>query len=216
MKRTLAVLAGALALIMGIGAAAFGGGVLAFFGTEGRHEVPVATVQTEGAALYVRAFGLDQQFVPEGLAEARLSASAPDGRDVFLGVAGAEAVQAYLIGVPYDAGTELVNGEFKTNAVPGLRLPAPPPAEQQFWAAQASGSPADLVWSPSYRADVLVAMNADGSAPLALDLSASLIFERAFLAAAVAFGLALVLWTLAWWLLARAGRRRGTSEQSAG
>lgn len=216
MKRTLAVLAGIVALLLGIGAAAFGGGVLSYFGTEGRHDVPVAAVQTEGAALYVRAFGLDQQLIPEGTVDVTLSAAAPEGKEVFLGVAPAEDVQRYLTGVPYDAGTELSNGAFVTNSVPGLRLPAPPPAEQDFWVAQAVGAPADLVWFPGYRADVLVAMNADGSAPVAMDLTAALVFERAFLAVAAAFTAAVLLWGLAWWLLARAGRQRDTSDQSAG
>ena len=216
MRRTLAVLAGALVVLLGIGAAAFGGAILTYFGTEGRHDVPVATVRTEGAALYVRAFGLDQQLIPDGVVDVALTASAPDGRELFLGVAPAEQVQSYLTGVPYDAGTELSNGTFQTNTIPGLRVPAPPPAGQSFWVAQATGSPADLGWSPNYRADVFVAMNADGSAPVELELTAALIFERAFLAAAVALGAALVLWLLAWWLFARAGRRRDPSEQPAG
>lgn len=212
----MAVLAGALALLLGIGAAALGGGVLAYFGTEGRHDVPVAQVRTEGAALYVRAFGLDQQVVPEDYVDISLSASAADGGEVFLGVARAEDVQKYLTGVPYDAGTELSNGAFQTNSVPGLRLPAPPPAAEQFWVAQATGAPADLAWSPSYRGDVFVAMNADGSAPVELDLTAALILDRAFLVAAIAFGVALLLWALAWWLFSRAGRRREPSDQPAG
>lgn len=215
MKRTLAVLTGVLALLLGIGAGALGAAVLSYFGTEGRHEVPVAQVQTEGAALYVRAFGLDQQLVPEGVVDVTLSASGPEGKEVFLGVAPAAEMQTYLTGVPYDAGTELSNGAFVTNTIPGLRLPAPPPAEQDFWVAQASGAPADLNWSPSYRADVLVAMNADGSAPVVMDLNAALVFERAFIVLAAAFTAAVLLWALAWWLLARAGRRRDTSDQSA-
>lgn len=216
MKRISAVLAGIVALLLGIGAAALGAAVLSYFGTEGRHDVPVAEVRTEGAALYVRAFGLDPQLIPQDTLDITLSASAPEGKEVFLGVAPAEAVQQYLTGVPYDAGTELSNGAFVTNTIPGQRLPAPAPAEQDFWVAQASGSPADLTWSPSYRADVLVAMNADGSAPVAMDLSAALVFERAFLVLAAAFTAALLLWVLSWWLLVRVGRRRDTSDQSAG
>lgn len=216
MKRTLAVLAGILVLLLGVAAAALGGAVLSYFGTEGRHDVPVAEVRTEGAALYVRAFGLDQELIPEGTFDVTLSASAPSGEEVFLGVGRAEDVQKYLTGVPYDAGTELVDGAFVTNQIPGLRVPAPPPGEQEFWVAQASGSPADLTWSPSYRLDVLVAMNADGSAPVEMELNAALVFERAFLVMAVAFGGALLLWVLAWWLLVRAGRKRAPSDASAG
>lgn len=216
MRRTLAVLAGALALLLGLGAAALAGGVFAYFGTEGRHEVPVAQVSTQGAALYVRAFGLDQAVIPEGLVDVSLSAAAQDGREVFLGVGRATDVQGYLTGVPYDAGTELSGGTFKTNPVPGLRVPAPAPADQQFWVAQATGAPAELAWTPGYRADVLVAMNADGTAPVEMALSAALTLERAMAIALVAIVAALLFWVAAWWLLVRAARRHDPSARPGG
>lgn len=212
MKRTMAVIAGVVVMLLGLAGAAAGATAIAVFGTEGAYRIPVADVRTEGAALYVRSFGLEQQVIPEGLLEVSLTARGESGAEVFLGVGPAAQVQAYLTGVPYDAAAELSNGAFVTNAVPGTRAPTPP-GDQAFWLTQETGSPAVLSWQPSYRADILVVMNADASAPVAVQLSAELGSPRLFPAAVAAIGIGVALSLFGLWLLLRAGRRR--SEASA-
>lgn len=207
MKRTVAVIAGLLLLLLGLGAGALGAVAIAVFGSEGTYRVEVADVRSDGVALYVRAFGLEQQVIPEGLLEVSLTASGETGQDVFLGVGPVAQVQSYLSGVPYSAAAELSDGAFATNEVPGAGTP-PPPGEQSFWVAQASGTAATLLWQPSYRADILVIMNSDASAPVAAKLAAEMGTPQLFPAALAAVGLGLALVVLAFWLLLRAGRHR--------
>jgi hypothetical protein len=86
------------------------------------------------------------------------------GRDVFVGIGPAAAVDQYLAGTSIDRVTDLEVDPFKLKTSPraGSTTPAPPGA-QTFWTARGSGSTASLSWKVSDGSYRLVLMNADAS-----------------------------------------------------
>jgi len=90
------------------------------------------------------------------------------GRQLFLGIGPASAVDHYLSGVSYDVATDVSVSPFHLTLArhPGTATP-PPPGSQSFWVAKASGNHPALTWtvtSGSYR---VVVMNTDASPPVA-------------------------------------------------
>lgn len=167
MTRVIVALLGVLLAVLGIASASLGAVGVAAFGTEGRNTSEVASVESLGAAVYVRSLSLSLPesvagFVPQSGWEVSVVASSASEKEVFVGVAPADQVQGFLAGVPYDAASEISQGVFVTKPVPGSVLPAPPPSEQDFWVASGQGRPASMVWQPEYSGLVLVVMNADG------------------------------------------------------
>ncbi|MCR4405233.1 MAG: DUF4389 domain-containing protein [Candidatus Acetothermia bacterium] len=125
-------------------------------------------IVSEPAAIDI---GLDWPWRPGRLGTMKVEATAGDpARAIFLGLAEAAAVRAYLADVAYD---EIV--EFKLRPLrvsyrqhPGGSPPAPP-ATQRFWEVAAQGAgPQTLRWEVEPGEWVLVLMNADGSAGLDL------------------------------------------------
>jgi hypothetical protein len=92
------------------------------------------------------------------------------GRDVFIGIGPAAAVDQYLAGSAVDKVTDLDVDPFRLRTVrqPGSEPPAPP-VEQTFWTARGTGRTASIDWKihdGSYR---LVVMNADASPGVNVD-----------------------------------------------
>jgi hypothetical protein len=116
--------------------------------------------------------GADWLPLSTALGTARLEVTGADPTtDVFVGIAPVDRAQTYLEGVQ-----RTVVGDLGVDASNGGRVdlpggaPSGPPTGQDFWAAQSSGSGTrQLSWSPSEGNWMLVVMNADGSAGVAVD-----------------------------------------------
>lgn len=103
-----------------------------------------------------------------------LSGSAVSGKEIFVGVGPRSDVAAYLDGVSHSEITEVRFNPFRVEYrdVAGARVPARP-ADQGFWAASATGAgEQQLEWDLRSGSWAVVIMNADGSAPVAVDMKA--------------------------------------------
>lgn len=110
-----------------------------------------------------------------GTLRARVTSNDPS-REVFVGVARAADVEAYLAGVERAQVTGLENSSPTYRRSSGSRAPALPGA-QPFWIAQASGAgTTQLTWSADAPDWVMVIMRADSSAGVAVqtDVGATL------------------------------------------
>lgn len=212
MKRGLAVVFGLLFVLLAAAAGTVGGLALNLFNAEGRYELPVAQLDTPGAAIYVSAFNLEPIVVPEGLLTTELEFEGAAGRSVFIGTGSANDIQPFLSGVPYDAVAQISDQEVVANPVPGSVLPAPEPTGADFWTESASGPIAAIEWDQSMSQEILVLMNSDGSAGVAGDLRGVLSADWVRGAAIGAVAAAAVFLVLGLWLLIRGGRRRAPAD----
>ncbi len=207
MTRVLAGVFGGLLVILALVGFLFVGWALSVFGTEGEYEVPVADVSVPGAAIYVNRFDVDPApYLPAGVLDTYVVATSTSEQEVFAGVSDANAVQDLLLGVPYEAASELVDGVFVVRPVPGTVLPAPEPATADIWRASAAGSRAAVPWNDEDGSGVLVVMNADGTAQVSAELSATLEPPRYQVVLVVVALAALAAGLLGAFLLARAVR----------
>ena len=153
---------------------------------------------------------------PGRLATVRVSASSASGEPVFLGIASADDAREYLSGVERD---EVVDSEVDGGLgrgfdvtyerVPGGAPDATPTAER-FWAASAAGpGEQTLDWPLEEGEWTLVAMNADASRGVELDveLGAKVNFLGWIAAGLFAAGALLLLGGVAGIVLAAAGAR---------
>ena len=173
--RVVALVAGCLLLLPGIGLL-LGGGALAAAYAFGRDDAgyinaPLTTVQSPSVAVTAGtlAMSTDLQrsaWLTEALdADIRLRVT-PTSSDssVFLGVAPAADVAAYLAEVRSDEVTGVVNGAAVFHSSPGVGAVAPP-TDQTFWTATATGvGTQQLNWHASAGNWAMVIMNADGAA----------------------------------------------------
>jgi hypothetical protein len=114
--------------------------------------------------------------VPQAvLGDVALRAQAADGGDIFIGVAPAADVDAYLANVQHATlvGIEDVNGRstpfYREN--PGT-APSVLPGDANIWTASASGpGRQELSWAPRNGDWAVVVMNADGSSNVAANVS---------------------------------------------
>jgi hypothetical protein len=103
--------------------------------------------------------------VPGTLGTARLEVTGTGPRTVFVGIAPAADARAYLDGVQ----RTVVDGlGFDAPATDGDQLPGGeppgPPADQDFWIAEATGrGTQEVTWEPADGDWMFVVMNADGS-----------------------------------------------------
>jgi hypothetical protein len=102
----------------------------------------------------------------------RVTGSSKLPAPVFIGVAPTARVSRYLSGVARDRITsiDLTAGSVNYEHVDGTTLPAPP-GEQDFWAAEVSGTGSQtLEWALQEGDWAVVIMNGDASAPVAVDV----------------------------------------------
>ncbi|MFN3339882.1 MAG: DUF4389 domain-containing protein [Dietzia sp.] len=141
---------------------------------------PLTVHVDEGAT--VGTFGLDDLI----RIQLRATPVVPD-QDVFIGIAEASDVSAYLNDVPhavfgddpwdtgYTVDTPMTWGsgsdtDTVLDEVPGTRAPEPP-AEQDFWAQSATGAEQQTITVELQSGDwVVVVMNADGTRPVWVDV----------------------------------------------
>jgi hypothetical protein len=181
--RITAVVVGSLLVVTAVGTA-LGGGVLAAADRGGRDAAGFVTmgpmpVTSPGHAVVLDPVelqtGTDGPDLGSVLGDVRVSATGTGAPAVFVGIGSAADVDAYLTGVgrtrltgPRDAGRAVAQ------ELPG-GAPATPPAQQAFWAASAFGTgPQQLTWTAAPGTWAVVVMNADGSGPVAAELTAGL------------------------------------------
>ena len=175
--RVIAVVVGILLLLPGLGLL-LGGGVLLWADNGNRTDGFVFSetddFSTAGYALASERIELDTgaDWLPLSTALGTMRAEvkgADPATEIFLGVAPVAEGTAYLDGVQRSVIDDLGTGAIDEVVVPG-GPPATPPGEQDFWAAQATGSGTQrLDWEPAQGDWLFVAMNADGSAGVAMD-----------------------------------------------
>lgn len=106
------------------------------------------------------------------LGSIRVSVSGTDGQAVFIGIAPADRVSAYLAGVRHATLTELVEPSTQYTEHPG-GPPTSNPAEETFWTTSASGTGTQhLEWPREAGTWMAVVMNADSS--LGVDVNAEI------------------------------------------
>ncbi|AOT02771.1 DUF4389 domain-containing protein [Arthrobacter sp. U41] len=103
-----------------------------------------------------------------------LGGSAAAGKEIFIGIGPRSDVAAYLDGVSHSEITEVRFNPFRAEYrdVAGARVPARP-ADQGFWTASATGAgEQQLEWDLRSGSWAVVIMNADATAPVAVDMKA--------------------------------------------
>lgn len=193
---TFAVVAGSLAVLLGLGLAG-GGGALMASREDGWVTSPTRTVQTDGYAVSTRAALLEGTGLELGLGEIRVRAEDTDGGDVFVGIARSADAANYLAGVEHTVLTGPLDTNLRT--YPG-DAPATPPAVADVWLASTSGPGLQAVEVTARPGSwVVVVMPADGSAGLRaqVDVAATLPWLTTAGGAVLALGLVLLLGGLA-------------------
>jgi hypothetical protein len=174
-RRIIAVVAGAVGALTGIGLAAVGALLLGVFGSDGTVASGSHSLSTSRTAL-VSSIGdiSDVADVADVVGDPRVrvsAAAASSEADLFVGIGPAAQVDRYLAAAPIDEVTDFEIDPFELTRRPraGSTRPAPP-ASQGFWVAEASGrDAAALDWKLRDGKYRLVLMNADGSRPVAAD-----------------------------------------------
>ena len=170
--RLVALVLGLLLLLLAAGLMAGGGGLLwadRAERTDGYLLSNEETLSGPGYALVSERIDLSTgaDWVPlsAALGSVRFEATGTDpGGETFVGIAPIGDAAAYLGGVERTVIDDLGIDSPTPRDLPGGE-PSGPPAEQDFWTAQASGSGTQaLTWVPAEGDWMLVVMNADGSA----------------------------------------------------
>jgi hypothetical protein len=175
--RIISAVIGAVLVVCSLGL--LGGGAGAVWATTAhRHggyvDLGTQTYRTTGHALASRQFELyagtgswDVARSVFGTVRLRIAAT-PGGTPVFAGIAPAGAAARYLSGVAYATVTGTAGGHPSYAGHAG-GAPAVLPAQARIWAVTASGpGPQTLTWPVTDGRWTLVAMNADGSAPVSV------------------------------------------------
>ncbi|MBG0738035.1 DUF4389 domain-containing protein [Paeniglutamicibacter antarcticus] len=144
-------------------------------GPDGYFVSPTRAFATNSYALSTPPAQIEADSVPFDLGSLRISAAftAPDGQ-VFIGVGAKADVEKYLSGVHSTQIIGIKTSPFRVSYsdVPGSAVPTPP-AEQSFWAKQASGSGTQQITTDLRSGDwVVVVMNADASAGVTVNMQA--------------------------------------------
>jgi hypothetical protein len=175
---------GALLTLIGFGLLAGGGAVLWANGSQrddgGFFTSSPSTFASPGFAVTSERLRLvnglpDRLSSPGDIVTFKAQGGSSNGKPLFIGIAPAADVTAYLSGVAHD---EVVNvhmdgwkGSLSKNyrSSPG-GPPAGPPASQPFWTTKATGTNVSLTWPASEGTWSMVVMNADASAGVAAGL----------------------------------------------
>lgn len=165
-KRMFVMVLGVVLFLIGASAALGGGALMVIFGADSTITSGQEPVPTQQSALVVSMNDIKDTngfATVAGRPTLRLSVDG-SGRDLFVGIGSAAAVDQYLTKVSIDRVTDLEVDPFKLKTSPrdGSAMPAAPGA-QTFWTARGSGSTAALDWKVSDGSYRLVLMNADAS-----------------------------------------------------
>lgn len=216
MKRALLIILGFLLLLIGLGTAAVGTVMIVAVGSDGTYSADAGRVAGTGNALLLNEFTVDTGGYTDTVqkfATLTAGANATNGQQVFIGSGPSAAVDNYLAGVPRDVVSEIGGSSSKVITIPGTAEPAAPD-EQSFWTAKAVGTSPTITVEPR-PGTTLVIMNADSSAPVAVNLSVGIKSAAVFPAGIVLAVVGLLFVLLAIWsfLAARRARRNATARQ---
>src|SRR3954468_120564 len=175
--RVIALVVGILLLLPGIGLTVAGGLLLWADGParndDGYLYSASDNFSTSGYAITSASIdlstGADWLPVSSATGTAKIQVTGANGSDVFVGIARVADTTNYIGGVDRSIITDLGSGSAPAIRT-GAGAPATPPAEQDFWVAQADGTGTQtLTWKPAAGNWTLVVMNADGSAGVSVD-----------------------------------------------
>jgi hypothetical protein len=115
------------------------------------------------------ATGADWLPASVALGKVQVDVTSTNGSPVFVGIAPVDAGAAYLAGVRHTVIADLgLNSSGRGTLVPGA-APAGPPGDQSFWVSKVSGPGSQqLSWSPAQGNWMLIVMNANASAGVAV------------------------------------------------
>ena len=178
--RIIAVLAGSVLVLVGLVALALGGfGVVvdrAVRDEAGFLTSPSQTFTSSGYAVTSERIDIntDTPGLPERLlGDARVTALAAQGSEVFVGVAPTSEVRQFLRGVPYQVVSRLDNGPVY-RSVPGT-VAARRPTSTNIWTVSSAGpGTQSITWPVKNGSWSIVVMNADGSRGVSADVSAGI------------------------------------------
>jgi hypothetical protein len=179
--RIIAVIVGALLTLAGFGASLGGGAMVVAHATQrdaaGYYLTSTQRLQTSTAAFTTR-LDLRDRWLSDRMGTLRTQATAIDGRAMFIGIAPADAVDAWLAGTPCEQVDPAPYGPWRmqTRNMPMMRGGYPmmtPPGDQGFWTASVSGPGTQvLTWPAQPGRWVVVVSNVDGSSGVVADVRA--------------------------------------------
>jgi hypothetical protein len=182
-RNVVLLVVGAIVAVLGLGALAAGGGLLWAYGTQrdadGFYTTSELHLVSDGYAVTTDEVDLSAEpgdwFPSPGAFEVRVTATAVGTeRAVFLGIAPADDVAAYLDGVAHDELTRVNGwtGDVRAREVSG-GPPIGAPADQDIWTASAEGTGTQsLTWDVERGSWALVVMNADATTGVAVTATA--------------------------------------------
>ena len=184
--RIVALVVGCLLALPGagllVGGASLGLAVATQRDADGYFEVTLDRISTDAYAVTAGDIAFDAEPGTAGWALGAMDADvrlrvtvARDTGDVFVGIARAIDVEAYLDDVEHDEVVELVNGRRAvTVRSPGQRAPVVP-TEMVIWAAEVSGpGTVEVVWPAQSGRWAVVVMNADAEQGFESDVEVGL------------------------------------------
>ena len=226
-SRVVALVFGCLLLVPAIAVLVTGGAIAVGYAAgrddDGYINVTLDRLETDTVAITADDLGFTTEpgspdWVLDALdTDLRIRATGADPDDeIFIGIASQRDVDDYLRGVAHDEVIDLDDGldaVFRTQ--PGGTSVAPP-TEQDFWVATATGSDTnELRWEATSGQWAVVAMNADGTPGVAVDVrvgaKAAFVMPLAFFL----IGLGVVM-TIVGVVLIVVGTRRDTPPVPAG
>jgi hypothetical protein len=166
-KKIVLIVVGAVVLLCGLGAVVPGVFLTVVTGgdnaiTTGYHQLSSATPALVSPTETIRS---DTRVPTSGLGAAKLTVSARDANQtLFLGVARADDLEAYLDGIAHDEIKDINERPFRVDVQRQDGFPfAEPPEDESFWVASATGTDPKLEWNVTEGDYRVVMMNADGS-----------------------------------------------------
>ena len=214
MKRALLAIFGAILIIAGVGAAGLGGTVAYLSGPDGVVSADAGRVSGDGYALLFNEFTVNTVADPATVreyAELSMGAKSRNGKDVFLGIAPASAVNNYLKTTARDVVSDVSDGTARVVPIPGRTVPAAP-GDQTFWTAKAQGSDPTISLAQSGDDQTLVIMNAVPEPQVSVDITLGLASSALFPAGLGLLILGTVLLVLGIWIVVRAVKARRHDE----
>lgn len=186
--RTIAVVVGALLTAAGLGASVGGGALVVAHATQrdgaGYYLTSTQRLQTSTAAITTR-LDLPDRWLSDRVGTLRMQAVPADGRAMFIGIAPADAVDAWLAGAVCEQVDPAPYGPWRMHqrTMPMMRGGYPmmrggypmmtPPGGQGFWTASASGPGTQvLTWNARPGRWVLVMSNTNGAPGIVADVRA--------------------------------------------
>jgi hypothetical protein len=166
-KKIVLIVVGAVVLLCGLGAVIPGAFLTAVTGgdnaiTTGYHQL---SSPTPALVSPTETISSDTKVPTSGFGATKLTVSARDANQpLFLGVARADDLEAYLDGIAHDEIKDINERPFRVDVQRQDGFPfAEPPEDESFWIASATGTDPKLEWNVTEGDYRVVMMNADGT-----------------------------------------------------